>query len=36
VANAAPYLIDEQTLRATLERLQTSQPFEDRQADAAA
>jgi broad specificity phosphatase PhoE len=36
VANAAPYLIDEQTLRATLERLQSSQPFEDRQADAAA
>jgi hypothetical protein len=36
VANATPYLIDEQTLRRALERLKTSQPFEDRHADAAA
>jgi phosphoserine phosphatase len=36
VANAMPYLIDEQALRRTLERLQTSQPFQDRHADAAA
>jgi hypothetical protein len=31
-----PYLIDEQALRRTLERLPTSQPFQDRHADAAA
>jgi broad specificity phosphatase PhoE len=36
VANAVPYLIDEQALRRALERLQRSRPFQDRHADAAA
>ena len=36
VANAMPYLIDEQALRRALERLQRSRPFGDRHADAAA
>jgi broad specificity phosphatase PhoE len=36
VANAMPYLIDEQALHRALERLQRSRPFQDRQADAAA
>jgi broad specificity phosphatase PhoE len=36
VANAIPYMIDEQALRRALERLQTSRPFQDRHADAAA
>lgn len=36
VANAMPYLIDEQALRRALERLQRFRPFQDRHADAAA
>ena len=36
VANAIPYLIDEQALRRALDRLQTSRPYQDRHEDAAA
>jgi broad specificity phosphatase PhoE len=36
VANAVPYLVDEQALRGALERLQSSQLVQDRHADAAA
>jgi broad specificity phosphatase PhoE len=36
VANATPYLVDEQALRRTLEHLQRARPFQDRHADAAA
>jgi broad specificity phosphatase PhoE len=36
VANAVPYLVDEQALRGALEHLQTSQLVQDRHADAAA